>query len=223
MAKSNNSTNSNNSRRSHRVIFLYFIVFIALTGSLLGLFSEYFNNKSLLSVDFENRLAGQETKQEEALQNQSEAAASVDINHDPLLHAKQEQLKVYFNQSVIMLHAKKYQLSIVALHKVLEIDPKMPEAHTNMGFSLLGLKKFGASRDFFLTALALDDSQLNAFYGLALSHAELLEYQSAIGAIVSYIHLSPDNEPYVNSAHKKLQTWRQAVSEQEEKQAPSEG
>lgn len=216
-------SNSKNSQRSHWLLFLYLVVFIAISGSLLGLLSSYFHNKAADTSAPDKAVVAAENKQQTLVQEQSEPEASVSISKNPLLHVRQQQLKIYFNQAVAMLHAKKYELSIVALHKVLEIDPKMPEAHINMGFSLLGLKKPKAARDFFLTALELDDTQLNAFYGLALSYAELTEYQSAIGAIVSYIHLSPSNEPYIDIAHKKLRAWRQVVSEQEQKPTLSEG
>ena len=38
-----------------------------------------------------------------------------------------------------MLHAKQYEHALHAFHRVLELDPAMPEAHVNAGFALLGM------------------------------------------------------------------------------------
>ena len=142
----------------------------------------------------------------------------LDINNkqQTAIHAKQKQLEKYFQQAVVMLHAKRYDLAIVALHQVLAIDPKMSEAHNNMGFALLGKKEYNIARDFFLTAIDLNDKQLNAYYGLALSHGELKEYQNAIGAMVTFIHLSSDQEQYLQKALDYLQQWRDMVKSEAE-------
>ena len=43
-----------------------------------------------------------------------------------------------FTQGVVMLHAKQYEHALTAFHRVLALDPAMPEAHVNAGFALLG-------------------------------------------------------------------------------------
>lgn len=203
-------------RPSHWSIFFVVVIFIAVAGY----FFEQFSTRTYPepSVESSLPLTGETQKTAPLLVKetpQKEAAFTIDIDKNPLQHVRQQQLKVSFDQAVAMLHINRYDMAIVALHKVLAIDPKMPEAHTNMGYALLGLQRTAAARDFFMTALELDDKQLNAYFGLALSHAELEQYHSAIGAMVTYIHLSPDSGPYQEKAHKKLQAWRDKVVENE--------
>src|SRR5215510_5188866 len=57
-----------------------------------------------------------------------------------------------FSQGVVMLHAKQYEHALTAFHRVLELEPAMPEAHVNAGFALLGLNEPAAARDFFRSA-----------------------------------------------------------------------
>ena len=53
-----------------------------------------------------------------------------------------------FTQGVIMLHAKQYEHALTAFHRVLALDPAMPEAHVNAGFALLGMREPAAARAF---------------------------------------------------------------------------
>ncbi len=222
MSESNTAHKTKRPRRPpHWSVFFLVVIFIAVAGYFFAQFSErsYRNKETPNSVQLKDQLTGNEQAAAESVKPEKTAAepavVKIDIDKNPLQHVRQEQLKVSFQQSVAMLHIQRYDMAIVALHKVLAIDPQMPEAHTNMGYALLGLKRTAAARDFFMTALELDDNQLNAYFGLAESYAELDQYHSAIGAIVAYIHLSPDSEPYLEKAHKKLQAWRDKVAENE--------
>ena len=76
---------------------------------------------------------------------------------------QQAELKQRFDQAVVMLHAKQYEHAVTALHRVLELAPRLPEAHANMGFALLGLQQPAVARGFFDAALALNPRQANAF------------------------------------------------------------
>jgi tetratricopeptide (TPR) repeat protein len=74
-----------------------------------------------------------------------------------------------FDAAVVMLHARRYEEAATALHRVLAYAPKLPEAHVNMGFALLGLARLKEAHDFFEGATALAPTQANAYYGLALA------------------------------------------------------
>ena len=85
-------------------------------------------------------------------------------NSAPLTHqvqAKAIEVDRRFNEATVMLHAKQFEHALTALHRVLELAPKMPEAHVNMGYAMLGLKRFAAARDFFSGALELRPAQAN--------------------------------------------------------------
>ncbi|RRJ85274.1 hypothetical protein D0544_09490 [Aestuariirhabdus litorea] len=152
----------------------------------------------------EKRLAPPQAPLEEA------AVETADKPMDLEAHVHLKQLQLAFQQAVLMLHAKQYELAVVALHKVIEMDPEMPEAHTNMGFALLGLERWGAAKDFFIVATELDPSQLNAYYGMALAYAGLELYPQAIGAMVTYEHRADDADAYRLNAHQLIERWRTA-------------
>ena len=108
-----------------------------------------------------------------------------------------------------MLHSQQFEYAITSLHRVLEIRPRMPEAHVNMGFALLGLKNFGAARDFFTGAMELNPGQANAYYGLAVAHEGLLELPEAVGAMRAFLHLVDPDSPYRRKAQAALWEWEQ--------------
>ncbi len=121
-----------------------------------------------------------------------------------------QEIQRRFQQGVVMLHAKRYEHAMTAFHRVLELDPAMPEAHVNMGFALLGLQRYGAARDFFEGAIALRKQQLNAYYGLAVALDELHDRPGAIGAMRTFVHLSKPEDPYRRKAQAALWEWESA-------------
>lgn len=116
-----------------------------------------------------------------------------------------------FAQSVVMLHAKQYEPAVAALHRVLELAPRMPEAHVNMGFALLGMGKAAAAGDFFRSAIELRSTQANAYYGLALSVEAQGDLHAALGAMRAYLHLSKADDPYRTKARSAIWEWEQAL------------
>jgi tetratricopeptide (TPR) repeat protein len=121
-----------------------------------------------------------------------------------------QEIHERFQQGVIMLHAKQHQHAITAFHRVLELDPAMPEAHVNMGFALIGLERYGAARDFFDSAIALRKEQANAYYGLAVALDGLRDRPGAIGAMRTFVHLSAAEDPYLRKAQAALWEWEAA-------------
>lgn len=118
-----------------------------------------------------------------------------------------QEIHQRFQQGVIMLHAKQHEHAMTVFHRVLELDPAMPEAHVNMGFALIGLERYGAARDFFESAIALRKEQINAYYGLAVALDGLRDRPGAIGAMRTFVHLSRPDDPYVRKAQAALWEW----------------
>jgi Flp pilus assembly protein TadD len=106
-----------------------------------------------------------------------------------------------------MLHAKRYELAVRSLHEVLELRPRMPEAHVNIGYALAGLGEYAAARDFFLSAAELRPSQYNAYYGLAIANEGLNELVSAVRAMRTFIHLAPTDDPFRRRAESAIWEW----------------
>jgi tetratricopeptide (TPR) repeat protein len=108
-----------------------------------------------------------------------------------------------------MLHARQYEPAAAALHRVLALEPTLPEAHVNMGFAMLGLQRLKEARDFFEGATALHATQANAYYGLALVSEAQGDLPLAIGAMRSYLHLAgaDASAEHLRRARAALWTW----------------
>lgn len=139
--------------------------------------------------------------------------ASAEPSVAPLAHqeqAKAREVDRRFKEAVVMLHAKQYEHAMTALHRVLELAPKMPEAHVNMGYTMLGLKRYAAARDFFSGAVDLRPMQANAYYGLALALDAQNDRAGALGAMRSFVHLAKADDPFVRKARAALWEWQSA-------------
>lgn len=134
-----------------------------------------------------------------------------------------QEIEERFSQAVVMLHAKQYERAVTALHRVLELAPRLPEAHVNMGFAMLGLERFDAARDFFDAATALNPTQANAYYGLALALEGKGDLELAVGAMRSYLHLARnESEAHLRRARSALWEW-EAHRDAARAQAPPQG
>jgi tetratricopeptide (TPR) repeat protein len=114
-----------------------------------------------------------------------------------------------FNQAVVMLHARQYEHAITALHNVLVLAPALAEAHVNMGFALLGLRRHREARAFFESATALRADQANAYYGMALASEAAGDLAMATGAMRSYLHLARhEDAAHLARARAALWEWQ---------------
>ncbi len=128
-------------------------------------------------------------------------------------HAVQKirsEIDARFQQGVLMLHAKQYDHALTAFHRLLQLEPKMPEAHVNMGFALLGLERHKEAADFFTGALALRPEQTNAYYGLALAAWGQGDRQEAMHAMYHYVSYADPADPYRTKAEEMLLAWKDA-------------
>jgi len=200
------------------VINAVFSVFFALGVSvLISLLSDTLKSKALSTAVLSE-------------QERNKPVVLVDPNTNPNMHAvqaKKDEIELRFNQAVLMLHSKQYEYAIKSLHRVLELAPRMPEAHVNMGFAFLGGGDAKAARDFFTSALELNQQQLNAYYGLAVAAEAMGDMEIALGAMRTYVHLSPTDSPYLAKARAALWEWQDARAnkakmDQEKPQASSE-
>jgi tetratricopeptide (TPR) repeat protein len=143
----------------------------------------------------------------------------------PATHAPQEpdapaaqpqhELQRRFDEAVVLLHARQHEGAVRALQRVIELAPRMPEAHVNMGYALLGLEQPQAARRAFETAIDLRTEQANAYYGLALSHEAGQDLELALGAMRSYLHLARnENEAHLARARAALWEWEAQIRQQ---------
>jgi tetratricopeptide (TPR) repeat protein len=129
------------------------------------------------------------------------------IATEPKRPARLAEIDARFRQGVVMLQAGQHEHAVVAFHRVLELAPKLSDAHVNMGYALLGMQRHQAAHDFFLSAIELKPNQVNAYYGLALALEHLGDQPGAIGAMRSYVHLAPATSPQLRKARAALWEW----------------
>ncbi len=122
-------------------------------------------------------------------------------------NARMAEIRLRFQQAVMMLHAGRYEHAATALHRVLALSPRLTAAHVNMGYAMLGLKRLQAAESFFRTAIDLDPYQGNAYWGLAEVFEQRGDLEGALGAMRTYIHLAPPGDPYVRRARAALWEW----------------
>ncbi|AYH42051.1 hypothetical protein CDA09_01405 [Azoarcus sp. DN11] len=126
------------------------------------------------------------------------------------LAATRKAVRARFEQGVAMLHMRQYEYALTAFHQVLALNPKLPEAHVNMGFALVGLQQWKNARDFFQSAIELRKDQINAYYGLAITLDALGDRAGAMGAMQTYLHRAPADDPFRARAESALWEWRTA-------------
>jgi len=119
----------------------------------------------------------------------------------------QNLLQQRFDQAASLLHAKQFEYAITALDQVLKIQPRIPEAHVNLGYAYLGIQDYQASAASFSRAIDLRPEQINAYYGLAEALEGMKDYEGALGAMRSYIHLSPPDDPFLSKARAAIWEW----------------
>lgn len=124
-------------------------------------------------------------------------------------NANDSQLKRHFDWAVTQLRTGHYQQAINGFRAVLEQSPAMPEAYINTGFAHIELKQYEQAMKSFQIAIDLRPSQVNAYWGLAVSLEGLCDIAGARGAMRTYIHLAPANDPFIVKANAALWEWEQ--------------
>jgi tetratricopeptide (TPR) repeat protein len=131
------------------------------------------------------------------------------------------ELRQHFDAAVALLHARQYAQAAAALHRVIELAPRLPEAHVNLGFAMLGLQRAALARTAFENALALKPDQANAYYGLALAQESLGDLELALGAMRSYLHLArAENEAHLRRARAAVWEWESQIAARRAASAP---
>jgi tetratricopeptide (TPR) repeat protein len=140
----------------------------------------------------------------------------------PAAHAREKadaEIQLRFEQGVAMLNAKQYDYALTSFHRVLQLAPNLPEAHVNMGFALLGLKRYAIARDFFESAIELRKDQMNAYYGLSEALSGMNDIPGALGAMRTYVHRSPPDDPYRRRADAAIWELESKLAEERKKSA----
>jgi tetratricopeptide (TPR) repeat protein len=126
----------------------------------------------------------------------------------PVGPAVDRALQDRFDAAVVLLQAGRHEEARAAFVRVIEQAPRLPEAHVDLGYALLGLQRAAPARQAFETAIGLRPMQANAYHGLALAHEALGDLDLAIGAMRTYVHLAPHGDAvHVRRAQAALWEW----------------
>lgn len=106
---------------------------------------------------------------------------------------------------------KRYDEALATLAQAIQRKPQFPEAYTAGGFALLGKKLPDNARTAFLRAINMNPGLADAYFGLGFALEALGDSEAALGAMRSYIHLTPVKDPY----NKTVVTARSAIWEME--------
>lgn len=127
---------------------------------------------------------------------------------------RKAEIDMRFQQGVVMLHAREYEHAMTAFHRVVQLAPDMPEAYVNLGFTMLGMKRYKEARDFFDSATMIRKDQVNAYYGMAVAYEGLNDLPAALGAMQTYVHLAKPDDRYRAKAESAIWEWRQVLQDQ---------
>lgn len=122
---------------------------------------------------------------------------------------KGAEISQLFDQAVEKLRHRKYQEAIEGFRAVLSHSGPMPEAYINTGFAYYEMQQYELAVEAFQTAIDLRPSQVNAYWGLAVSLEALCDIPGAIGAMRTYVHLAEPGSAYIKRANSALWEWEQ--------------
>ena len=146
--------------------------------------------------------------------NAARLGAPATARVDPAGHARAARLAEIdnrFKEGVAMLRAGRPAQAAVAFHRVLELAPRLADAHVNLGYALLGMERPEAAKDFFLSAIEIKPDQVNAYYGLAVCLEALDDLPGALGAMRTYVHRAPADAVYLRKARAAIWEWEEAA------------
>jgi len=97
--------------------------------------------------------------------------------------------------------------AVKAFEAARRTNPHAPEIYVNLGFAYLELGQPAAARAVFEHAVTIAPRQVNAYFGLAEALEAQGDIEGALGAMRTYLHLAPDDDPFRQRAMSALWEW----------------
>ncbi|MEW7985132.1 MAG: tetratricopeptide repeat protein [Candidatus Thiodiazotropha sp.] len=136
-----------------------------------------------------------------------EPAAKVEMERGTPQVMEQFPLDDLFINAVGLLHTRHFEAAVHSFNQLVALAPWMPEAEVNLAYALMGMGQYAEAQHHFKRALELNDRQLNAYYGLAISLERQGDLDSALGAMRVYVHLAADDDPHRRKAWAAIWEW----------------
>ncbi len=152
-------------------------------------------------------------------------SAAMPMSSAAVRQTEGDELKPLFAAAVEQMQQGRYRHALDLWHRALLLAPELPEIKVNMGFSLYELGEYAIARDFFIEAMTQDAYQANAYYGLALTSEKMNDFEGAVGAMRSYIHLAggKEDKKYLRLARAAIWEWEARIDERRQSSLPVDG
>ena len=126
---------------------------------------------------------------------------------EPAPQGEPGEFRAAFEAGVAHLRQGDAHAAAQAFETARRANPHAPEVYVNLGFAYLELNRPAASRAAFETAGAIAPGQVNAYFGLAEALDALGDVEGAMGAMRTYLHLAPGDDPFRRRAMSALWEW----------------
>lgn len=115
-----------------------------------------------------------------------------------------------FRTGVHLLQVGRPQDAVALFEAARRLRPEVPEVHVNLGYAQLAAADHIAAEQSFRAAIDLRPGQVNAYYGWAEALELLGDLDGAVGAMRTYVHLAPEDDPFRRRAMAALWEWQVA-------------
>lgn len=117
----------------------------------------------------------------------------------------------HFQAGVSFLQRGHYRQAADVFGLARRIAPGVPEVHVNLGYAYLGLEEPELAVPAFRHAIDLRPAQANAYFGLAEALKALGDDAGALGAARTYVHLTPEDDPFRRQALAAIWELQEAL------------
>lgn len=115
-----------------------------------------------------------------------------------------------FSRGIEAMRLGDAHAAAVAFDEARAINPHIAEAHINLGYAYLAMKRSQEAATAFDRALTIDPKKINAYYGLGAALDATGDRKGAIGAMRTFVHLTPKDDPFQRKALSALWEWEAA-------------
>ena len=139
------------------------------------------------------------------------------------VNAAVSEFDALFDHGVALLQTGKHDHSVKIFEMARQLRPHVPEVHSNLGYSYLKSGRYVPAEAAFQRATNLRPELASAYYGWAESLELLGDLEAARGAMRTFIHLTPESDPFRRRALSALWEWETVSPVSPESKTPEKG
>jgi serine/threonine protein kinase/tetratricopeptide (TPR) repeat protein len=104
--------------------------------------------------------------------------------------------QIYFGYGWLLSQMGRHDDAVAALERAVELDPRSPLMHGDLGWWLYGARRFDRAIDEAQIAIALDADQPESYWLLAAVYSQKGEFEAALSEFARYEHLYGESVPW---------------------------